>query len=258
MVQFGTDLMNVYQELQKKDIQQPSRSSATDATARSTQVRKNDTEPVKLSDGAQKILDQVKERFKNMDVFVADFSSDEEADKIMSRGTREFSALFSPDELEKMAADEEYAKKQMENIGNAVETCKDIHKEYGVDAALEKPGASTVVTRVGVKVDAEGKISIYADIQEMTEKQKERIAAQREKKAAQKKEDIEKAEAKKAEAKKSEEAAEYAHFSKGEKTKTASLQADTLEEMLEKLKNFDWSSVKEDWPQKDAKFDLRA
>ena len=56
-----------------------------------------------LSKAAQNLLKELKKTYSNMDFIVADFETDEEAASLMSRGTAEYSALFTPEVLEKMA-----------------------------------------------------------------------------------------------------------------------------------------------------------
>ena len=58
-----------------------------------------------LSRAAQKLLKELHKTYKNMDFMVADLETDEEAAALLSRGTGEYCALFTPEELEKMAAD---------------------------------------------------------------------------------------------------------------------------------------------------------
>lgn len=60
---------------------------------------------VNLSDKAQALLDEMKRKYSNMDFFVADYSSSEEASGIMSRGSKEYGVLLDPETLEAMAKD---------------------------------------------------------------------------------------------------------------------------------------------------------
>ena len=57
-----------------------------------------------LSKAAQKLLKELQKSYGNMDFIVADFETDEEAASLLSRGTGEYSALFTPEELEKVDA----------------------------------------------------------------------------------------------------------------------------------------------------------
>ena len=75
--------------------------SATDKADKS-----KETSTVKLSTDAQKYLEQLKGKYKNVDFIVADFSSDEEAQKHLATGNGEYNCVITPDTLEKMATDE--------------------------------------------------------------------------------------------------------------------------------------------------------
>ncbi len=48
----------------------------------------------------------MQKKYGDMDFFVADYSSDDEAQKYLSRGSKDYSVLIEPELLEKMAADE--------------------------------------------------------------------------------------------------------------------------------------------------------
>lgn len=55
----------------------------------------------KLSDDAQKYLEQLKDKYKNVDFIIADFSSDEEAQQHLATGKGEYNCVITPDTLEK-------------------------------------------------------------------------------------------------------------------------------------------------------------
>lgn len=197
----------------------------------------------KLSEKAKDLLDKLKEKYSNMDFMVADFSTDEEASEILSRGTREYSVLFSTDELEKMAADEDYAAKNIQKLEEAVKIGDGLHNEYGLDAALGEQGNSTVVTNVSVAFKADGTAVIFASLAEVTEKQKERIQAAREKAV----------EDDKAEAKREKEMQDEERYAPSKQT---TIQASSYEELLEKIKAVDWNSMKEETVSSGKKIDF--
>ena len=59
-----------------------------------------------LSQGAKDLLNEMQKKYGDRDFFVADYSSDDEAQRYLSRGSKEYSVLIEPELLEKMAADE--------------------------------------------------------------------------------------------------------------------------------------------------------
>lgn len=181
--------------------------------------RTKNTEPAKLSRGAQKVLDELKKKYGKMDFMVADFNGDEEAKEILSRGTKEFSVLFSSDELEKMAEDENYKEKNFGRIEEAVKMSDRINARFDVSQDSD----SAEVKKVGISFNSDGTTSYFAELEKSSAQQRERIEQSREKRAEEKK------------------ASE-----KKEAAKKVTIKASSEEELLEKMKQIDWSKVKEE------------
>lgn len=186
-----------------------------------------------LSAKAKAVLEKLKNKYANMDFFVADYSSDEEAQNIMSAGTKEYSALLSSDELEKMAEDEDYLNGRMGDIDNAIDTMKRIKEQFRADKTdgNENGVTSDDIVRLGVTFNADGTTSYFAQLEKSTAKQKEWIDANLEKKAEEKK---------KAEKEGKEEKQQNVV------TKKTTVQASSYDELIEKLKQVDWSEIKDD------------
>ncbi len=178
-----------------------------------------------LSKAAQNLLKELKKTYSNMDFIVADFETDEEAASLMSRGTAEYSALFTPEELEKMAADEDVKNKNMKIRDSAVSKLDEMKTKLG-DKADD-------VTRIGISFGDDGEVSFFAELEKNSEKQRERIEKQREDKKDAAKENGKA------------EAAEY--LAHGKPTgKRTTVYASTIEELAEKIANVDWNAVKEE------------
>lgn len=193
-------------------------------------------EGVELSDAAKKLLDELKEKYGNMDFFVSNYSSDEEAEEIMSRGTKQYSVLIEPEVLEQMAEDDAVKEKYMGIIDESTSQLDSIKEE------LEESGQE--VQTIGVKIDADGAVKFFAKIKEQNEKYQKQIAEEKEAKKA---EDAAK-EAKEEEAKRMEKLREGIGtnpYSKkeGAYEKVTTVFADSAEELLEKIKNVDWSQI---------------
>ncbi len=203
-----------------KDIQ-----SAKADSAKSASASKGDKKAPELSRAAQKLLKELQKSYKNMDFIVADYETDEEAAALLSRGKEEYSALISADELEKMAADENVKKKNLEILDGAVSRLDEMKTKLG-DKADD-------VTRIGITIGDDGEVSFFAELEKSSAKQRERIEKQREDR---------KEEAKDA---KKTEADEYrAHGKNAEKRTTVF--ASTIEELAEKIANVDWNTIKEE------------
>nr|WP_296438115.1 DUF6033 family protein [uncultured Acetatifactor sp.] len=178
-----------------------------------------------LSKAAQNLLKELKKTYKNMDFMVADFETDEEAASLLSKGTGEYSALFTPEELEKMAADEDVKNKNLKVLDNAVSKLDEMKNQLG-DKAED-------VTRIGISFGDDGEVSFFAELEKNSEKQRERIEKQREDKRDAAKE-----------AGRSE-AAEYLAHGKSTGKRTT-VYASTIEELAEKISQVDWNTVKEE------------
>ena len=107
-----------------------------------------------LSQKAQDYLEKLKKKYGNMDFIISDYSSDEEADKLLSKGKGEYNVLISPDLLEKMADDEDTAAEYEAMIDQSVEAIDGVRSGLGDDADM--------VDKYGVTFDADGNMSIRA------------------------------------------------------------------------------------------------
>ena len=205
--------MNATQQSNKQTKQQGSskvaQSSQTEAAGQKT-----------LSKDAQAVLEKLKSKYGNMDFFVADPDSEDEAKEIMSRGTKEYSVMISSDELEKMAADEDYYNKNINTIDDAVKKSKEINEKFGAESDNGKENG-VGISQIGIKVNTDGTTSYFVELEKLSDKQKERIENAKEKRTEEKKEKAEKAQ------------------------KKTYVQANSLEELEKKIKEIDWDSVKE-------------
>ena len=183
--------------------------------------------PVKLSKKAQSVLDTLQSKYGNMDFFVQDFGSAEEAKSIMAGSSREFSVLLSPDELEKMANDESYMKEQMANIDGAVRMSEQINKELPMVSDNENDLIRDDISKIGIAFDSSGKMTLFADLEKSTQYRNEKLDEAMKNKAAEKKE-----------------AAKNAKLDA--KTKKTTITAPTVKKLLGKLWSFDWSEVEEE------------
>ncbi len=197
----------------KAGAQKTGTTRETDKTAQAPQ----------LSRKAQALLEEMKETYKNVDFMVADYETEEEAQDILSRGTKEYSALFDAETLEAMAADENVKKEYTDKLEGAVNQLDEMVKELG-----DKAGE---VKHVGVSFGNDGSVSYFAELEKTSEKQRERIEQHREEKKEQ--------------AAKDRKAEEKERLGKGfETSKSTRVQADSVEELLEKIRSVDWDSIK--------------
>lgn len=191
-------------------------------------TKKTDKNSVQLSDKAKALLQELKKTYGNMDFFVADYESEEEASEYLSRGTKDYSVLIDPEELERMANDEEVKKQNLSLLDEAVGKLDKVKEELkGTDREDE-------VVSLGVSIGKDGQVSYFAELEKAGERQKEFVDKIRE----DKKEAAREAEAEKAD--KNQSKYNYEH------SKRSTVTAGSVEELLEKINGFDWDSVKEE------------
>lgn len=193
---------------------------------------------VQLSDSARSLLEELKEKYQNMDFFVADCGSEEEEQSYLSRGTKEYSVLIDPDTLEAMAADQETKEKYINILDTATSQMEDIKEKLGTDGEE--------VRSIGVKIDKEGNTTFFAELQKVSDSQKEWMEQMKNKKVEDKK-NREKLEKKRAEKqdKETEQAGKKDDLKQrlSEDTKITRVSAASVDELIEKIKSVDWTQV---------------
>lgn len=219
---------NYYQNSLYSEAAKAGKDAGSTKTAEAEKTSKNGKASPSLSKAAQKLLKELQKTYKNMDFMVADYETEEEAARYLSRGTGEYTALISTDELEKMAADENVKKKNMEILDNAVGKLEEMKTQLG-DKAED-------VTRIGISIGSDGEVSFFAELEKNSEKQRERIEQQRENR---------KAEAK--EAKKADKDADTEKYLQGMRPgKRTTVYASSVSELAEKISRVDWDAIKEE------------
>ena len=184
----------------------------------------------KLSDKAQSLLDSLKKKYGNMDFMVADFEDGEEAKEILSRGTKEFSVLFSSEELEKMASDEKYLEEKIKGMEGAVRFSERINDEFGYESMFQKNSDGVEVTNVGISFNEDGTMTYFAELEKVNEKQQERMENVKE----EKKEKVLKEE--------KSEKSDKVNKTVGSTKKTV-VYADTEEDLFNKIYEIDWAKI---------------
>lgn len=170
----------------------------------------------KLSAKAQDYLEKLREKYDDFDFVVADDMSDPQS--LTAGNTKNYSVILSTEELEKMAEDEEYEKKVMGEVDSAVE------KLTGLAEKAEL-GEGVQFDYLAASFDDNGNMKLFAGLEKISEEQAERA---------------EKAQEKRAEEKSDEEDAEEEVSPASQRVQ---LEANSLDEMLEKILGIDWSEV---------------
>lgn len=202
------------------------KTSKTNSANKTNNTKKADSNPTQLSEKAKALLQELKRTYRNMDFMVADYDSEEEAASYLSRGTKDYSVLIDPEELERMASDDDVKKQNLSLLDEAVGKLDEVKDQLG-DHKDE-------VVRMGISIGKDGEMSFFAELEKVGERQKEFVDKIR----ADKKENAEKA-ADKAD---SRQPNPYGY----EKSKHTTVYASSAEELIEKISNVDWDSIKEE------------
>lgn len=122
-----------------------------------------------LSEKAQMFLKKLRYTYGDMDFFVADFSKGDNVKDILAKAGKEFSAIFTVEELEKMASDEKYEKEYMERVQGARRMSEQINKEYGVTSASGEAAGRTKVSKIGVSINENGTTTFFVGLEKARE-----------------------------------------------------------------------------------------
>ena len=210
---------------QKKD----STIKAKNNTASEQAVKSSED---KLSSKAKNYLDNLRKTYGDYDFIVADAGDDRRA--LLDKSDKEFSVIFSSSELERMASDEKYASEKMRCVNTIVNMNDRINEQFGFERAWGKGSENnTIINKLAVSINDNGSMSIFAELEKMSEKQKDYIEKLREKRSEEKK-TSEKSEEKKVNSYKKDDTSSV---------KKVVVEASSEEELIEKIKNVDWNKV---------------
>ena len=165
-----------------------------------------------LSSRAKQLLKELQKTYGNMEFMVGSYETEEEAKSYLSGGTKEYSVLIDPEELEKMASDENVKKKYLGMLEDATKKLTDMKAQLG--------SREDEVVHMGVSIGKDGTMSFFADLEKLSEKQRERIEEKREERREEK--------------------------ASSDKIKRTRVHADSADELLKKIKQVDWSKIKEE------------
>lgn len=202
-------------------------------TSRTESARKTEG-GVQLSERARSLLQELRRTYSNMDFMVADYETDEEAAAYLSRGSKEYSVLIDPEELERMASDESVKEQNLSILDDAVGKLDEMKEQLG--------DREDDVVRLGISIGKDGEVSYFAELEKAGERRKEFVDRIREGKK---------------EAAREAESRTHGRYDY-EHSKRTTLYASTAEELLDKIRNVDWDEVKEETsvPTPGGRFDL--
>ncbi len=205
-----------------------SRKTAKADNKKTDETKKTSNNSIQLSDNAKALLQELKKTYNNADIYVAEYETEEEAAEYLSRGSKDFSVLIDPEELERMANDEEVKKQNLNLLDESLGKLSEMKDE------LKETGREDEVVTLGVNIGKDGQVSYFAELEKSGERTKEFVNKMLEDK---------KEAAKEAEADKTGKAQDIYNY---EHSKRATVSANSVEDLLEQIKNFNWDNVKEE------------
>ena len=144
------------------------------------------------------------------------FENGDNAKDILAQSDKEFTVIFSKEEMEKMASDPKYYAEKMHSIEGALRMSDEINAQFGFERAFGKTNGiensadtDTKITKFGISFNSDGT------------------------KEAKKKEQLKQIEVKK-----------------------ATVQANSKDELLDKIKNIEWNSIKPEDNKIGGRFDF--
>ncbi|MBR5361291.1 MAG: hypothetical protein IK123_10415 [Lachnospiraceae bacterium] len=204
-------------------------------------VRETVSNPVKkyaaednLSDKAKDLLSKLRDQYGDYGFAVA--GSDAEFSSMKGVSDKEYSVIFTADELEKMAEDEDYAAEQMKQVESLIDMSKKLENDEEFQAKLDELAEKGyILQNLSITPNAEGGVDVFAELAKVSEKQAERIEERRAENKAQAKADREA----------SEEEAIAKKFEAAEPPKKGIIKAGSVEELMRMIKGLDDNGLEE-------------
>ncbi len=186
----------------------------------------------KLSKKAQDFLKSLREKYGDYDFMVGNNTDDLKA--LSKTGSKEFSVIFSNEEIERMTHDEKYADEKMQGVAGAVKMAKRVAEEYGF--GVGEDGQKGTINKIGIAVNDDGSMKFFAELEKSSAAQRERIDKSREKHTEEKKA--------------AERTKKKNPYEKDEKPsiKRTTVEADSIDELMSKIKKIEWDKIEDSKP----------
>ena len=173
-----------------------------------------------LSDKAKSYLASLREKYGDYDFVI---SNNLDASQTVG-SEKEYSVILTAEEIEQMADDDEYAEKVMGQVGDAVNTLKNLSET--------DLGEGVQFSQLSITFDSDGNQKLFAQLEKLSADQKERLEAAKEKRAEEQK-DADKVKADK----------EPKDDGMPITFRGADVEADSADELLKKIFEIDWSKI---------------
>ena len=156
--QYGKNSHAPVQNDQRRSVDEKN-TGRKDEILFSSVSRKDESYLSSLSKEAKDYLSKLKEMYPDYDFIIADYETDEDASRLLSRGKGEINVLITPDLLEKMATDEATRAKYEDVINGAAAQFDEINENL-------TEGGKALIKSLGITVNEDGTISFYASLKD--------------------------------------------------------------------------------------------
>ena len=196
-----------------------------------------------LSDKAKDYLAKLRKSRKNVDFRISEKGM--ENNYLAKKSNKEFTIVLTNEEIERMATDKAFEKKQLYIIDKTMQDMLKASLGIGENNGNGKTNTSDIKD-IALKLKEDGSTELIASL-EKSSKSAKQIAKDKAKKRETEKLEEKRLEKKLAAEKDKKKVAEKADEKKEEKetVKRVEVKAKTIEELVEKMKNIDWDKVPE-------------
>ena len=196
-----------------------------------------------LSDKAKDYLAKLRKSRKNVDFRISEKGM--ENNYLAKKSNKEFTIVLTNEEIERMATDKAFEKKQLYIIDKTMQDMLKASLGIGENNGSGKTNTSDIKD-IALTLKEDGSTELIASL-EKSSKSAKQIAKDKEKKRETEKLEEKRLEKKLAAEKDKKKVAEKADEKKAEKetVKRVEVKAKTIEELVEKMKNIDWDKVPE-------------
>lgn len=173
---FDVLLTNGAKQYAAQEANQKKDASVQDVTEKKWNVT---PEEEKLSPKAQEFLAKLREKYGDYEFLIAD-GVDNPLD-IAGPSDKSYFVMFSTEEIERMAEDEEYANEVMGKVDSGISTLNDLMENGEL-------GEGVQFSRLGISFDDDGNMKLFAELEKISDKQEEIRQKAMDKRAEEKKE----------------------------------------------------------------------
>lgn len=196
-----------------------------------------------LSDKAKDYLAKLRKSRKNVDFRISEKGM--ENNYLAKKTNKEFTIVLTNEEIEKMATDKAFEKKQLYIIDKTMKDMLKASLGLGENNGSGKTNTSDIKD-IALKLKEDGSTELIASL-EKSSKSAKQIAAEKAKRRETEKLEEKRLEKRQAAEKDKKKIADKSEEKKSEKEKVkrVEVKANTIEELVEKMKNIDWDKIPE-------------